>query len=97
MRRGRKGTVMENYQSFTAFYQPIEAITRAAVTVEVFMEWIGRHEHTMPTDQDAAEIAAEIECRMYQKSGEIFALALCQWVDSRYPGLSAEIMTAAEE
>ena len=96
MRRGRKGTVMKQNQPYMAFQNAVEAIVRADVTVEVFIEWLDEHGHTEPTEQDAAEIAAEIEYRMYLKSGEIFALALCQWVDSRYPGVSTEVMNAAK-
>lgn len=81
-----------NYDCFMEYLQPLEAISRAAITGTVLWEQLQECEAAgiSPSDVDANAMAREVERRMMEIHGELYALALYEWADAHYSGKSEQ-------
>lgn len=83
---------MQNSENkgFMAYMKPLENVARASIGAVAIWNWMAEHDCADLTDAEAEKITVEIERRVCDIRGELYALALYQWADDHYSGKSAD-------
>ena len=69
--------------TFADYFNAQKEIYRAIISAAVACRWLIDHDFEVPTDADLKEMVAEVNRKVCDAWGEIYALALREWLDGQ--------------